>query len=237
MQPSFFQNWGLSPDDAEKLQLDLATRVVREDQLPSAVRLVAGADVAYEKNGDRLFAAVVILDAITLDIVETAGASGVVAFPYVPGLFSFRELPPLCEALQRLNSSPDLIICDAQGVAHPRRFGLASHLGVLFDVPTIGCGKTCLLGSYSPPGANRGNSTPLVDRNEVVGCVLRTQTNIKPLFVSIGHRVSLDTAKAWILRLSPQYRQPEPIRQANRLANTSRASFDPCVQTSCYRPN
>lgn len=199
--------------------------MVREDSLVSPVRLVAGVDVASEKAGDRLFAAVVVLNAMTLEIVATANSSGNATFPYIPGIFSFRELPPLCEALQRLDSSPDLIICDGQGIGHPRRFGLASHLGVLFDVPTIGCGKSCLTGSYSPPAHDRGSFSDLVDDGEVIGSVLRTQSNVKPIFVSIGHRVSLQTARDWVLRLAPRFRQPEPIRRANELVNALRASF------------
>jgi deoxyribonuclease V len=222
VQQSFVNKWDLSPDDAQSLQLSLGERVVREDRIPSAIALVAGVDVAYEKDGDFVFAAVVVLDAITLEVVETATTQVTVAFPYVPGLFSFRELPPLCGALQKLETSPDLIVCDGQGVAHPRRCGLASHLGLLFDVPTIGCGKTRLIGDYSQTAPNRGSYSDLVDQNEVIGSVLRTQDGVKPLFVSIGHRVSLPTARSWILRLAPEYRQPEPIRPANELVNQLR---------------
>lgn len=222
VQQSFVNRWDLSVGEAESLQLTLRQLVVREDRIPSAIALVAGVDVAYEKNGDSVFAAVVVLDATTFEVVGTATSRVTVAFPYVPGLFSFRELPPLCDALHKLETSPDLIVCDGQGVAHPRRCGLASHLGLLFDVPTIGCGKTRLIGDYSRPAPNRGSYSDLVDHNEVIGSVLRTQDGVKPLFVSVGHRVSLPTARRWILRLAPEYRQPEPIRRANELVNQLR---------------
>lgn len=215
--------WHVSPEEAVHVQTELAKLVEQQDRLPDPIRTIAGVDVAYEKAGPKVFAAVVVLDAVSLQLLETSSSEGIGQFPYVPGLFSFRELPFLCKALEGLRTEPDLVVCDGQGVAHPRRCGLASHLGILFDVPTIGCGKTCLVGDHGEPGLDRGSTAPLVDRGEVVGSVLRTQKNVKPLFVSVGHRVSLDTACSWILRLAKSYRQPEPIRLANQLANALRA--------------
>lgn len=179
------------------------------------VHLIAGTDVAYARHSNTLVAAVVILDTETLQVLEIATAVDTAHFPYVPGLFSFRELPPLIQAMAKLRHQPDLIICDGQGIAHPRRFGLACHLGVLYDIPTIGCGKTRLIGNAAIPGNRKGDYSLLRDDNEVIGAVLRTRDRVKPVYVSIGHRVSLATACDWILKLTPRYRLPETTRQAD----------------------
>lgn len=214
MRQVITHSWDLNEAQALQLQRELASKVVKVDQL-SEVRLIAGVDVAYEKDGDRLLAAVVVLDAVTLAVVEIATAEDVARFPYIPGLFSFRELPPIIKALEQLQHTPDLIVCDGQGLAHPRRFGLACHLGVLFDIPTIGCGKTRLIGEAEEPGVTRGDYAPLIDRGEIIGNVLRTQTGINPIYVSIGHRISLSIAREWVLKLSPRYRLPETTRAAD----------------------
>lgn len=187
MKPTLEHPWNLSEAEALTLQQQLSEKVVKTDQL-STVSYIAGVDVAYPKAGNRLVAAVVILDADTLEVVETQTAEDEVHFPYIPGLFSFRELPPLIKAFDKVQHTPDLILCDGQGFAHPRRFGLACHLGVIFDVPTIGCGKTRLTGEHEPPAPERGSSAPLMDQNEIVGCALRTQTDINPIYVSISIR-------------------------------------------------
>lgn len=207
--------WNLSEDEAIKLQQELAHKVVEEDQLDE-INLVAGVDVAYGKDGNRLVAAVVVLDVNTLGVVESVTIEDGVKFPYVPGLFSFRELPPIARAFAELKHTPDLIVCDGQGLAHPRRFGLACHLGVIFDRPTIGCAKARLLGEHESPSAERGAFVPLYDKGEIVGGVLRTQDGVNPIYVSVGHRVSLETACAWVLKLSPKYRLPETTRQADQ---------------------
>ncbi len=217
-------SWDVSSEKAEASQVELAQQVIRHDELVKKVRYVAGADVAYSKHGNRVYAGVVILDSESLEVIESRTAVGESRFPYVPGLFAFRELPHLLQAFKDVNRLPDLVICDGQGIAHPRRCGLASHLGVLLDVPTIGCGKTPHIGEFEEPGTARGSFSSLVDGEETIGSVLRTQGGVKPLFVSIGHRVSLESAKDWILRLANQYRQPEPIRCANELVNKLRAS-------------
>ena len=209
----------LSVDEAKTLQARLAGLVERSDRLSTTIGRVAGADVAYEARGNRLFAAVVTLDFEPLSILETATHEDSACFPYISGLFSFREIPPLIRALTKLTHAPDLLICDGQGLAHPRRFGLACHLGLLLNIPTIGCAKSCLIGDYHSPGDRRGDYSLLTHKGETIGAVLRTQDRTKPVFVSIGHRVSLATACAMILRLAPSYRLTEPIRQANRLAN------------------
>lgn len=220
MKPVIDHSWDLSEEEAFVLQRELALKVVRKDKI-GEIKLVAGVDVAYQKDGDRLVAAVVILDAETLEIVETATAEDIERFPYIPGLFSFRELPPLIKAFAKLQHTPDLVVCDGQGLAHPRRFGLACHLGVIFDVPTVGCGKTRLLGEHQEPDTTRGAVAPLVDHSEVIGNVLRTQTNVNPIYVSIGHRVSLTTACEWVLKLAPKYRLPETTRQADQVVRTT----------------
>ncbi|MCG9768451.1 deoxyribonuclease V [Pseudoalteromonas piscicida] len=219
MQPVIQHSWNISETEALRLQTELAAKVSLDDQL-GEIALIAGVDVAYAKETDKIVAAVVILDAQTLEVVETSITEGKARFPYIPGLFSFRELPPLLSAFSQLQHTPDLIVCDGQGYAHPRRFGLACHLGIILDIPTIGCGKTRLLGQYQEPEKERGATAPLIDVGEVIGQVLRTQTDVKPIFVSSGHRISLATACEWILRLSPQYRLPETTRKADQLVNS-----------------
>lgn len=220
MRPVINHPWSLTETEALQLQTDLATKVVKHNQFDS-IKYVAGVDVAYSKGSKQLVAAVVILDAETLTIVEKVTAIDKEPFPYISGLFSFRELPPLIKTFEQLKQQPDLVLCDGQGYAHPRRFGLACHLGVIFDIPTIGCGKTHLLGHYVEPDKKRGASTPLIDNGETIGSALRTQDAIKPLYVSMGHRVSLATACEWVLKLSPKYRLPETTRQADQLVNST----------------
>lgn len=215
--------WPATPDEAVELQLRLAPLVDPHPPADFRPGAAAGLDVAYDERSDRLFAAVVVLDLASLETVDQAVVPGVTDFPYVPGLFAFRELPALVAALERLTVSPDLLICDGQGVAHPRRFGLASHLGVVTGLPSVGVAKTPM-GHYDPPGPNRGDWSPLRDGNDVVGRALRTQHQVKPLFVSIGHRIDLDTACAQVLRLAPKYRQPETTRRADQLCRAALAS-------------
>ena len=195
--------------------------MVHTNALPASVRLVAGADVAYNEATKQTVGALVVLDANTLAVVDSATHVMPIPFPYVPGLFSFREVPPLLEAWKKLQHHPDLIVCDGQGIAHPNAAGMASHLGVELDVPTIGCAKSRLVGEVNPDhlGEIRGSTQPLMLDGEAIGALLRTQTRINPLYVSIGHKVDLATAVEWVLRLSPQYRLPETTRQADQLVN------------------
>ncbi len=224
MEPVLTHSWNLSKEEALSLQQTLASKVITEDKLNN-INLVAGVDVAYDEKSDSLFAAVVVMDLNSLDIIETVITQDIVSFPYTPGLFSFRELPPITKALKQLNTSPDLIVCDGQGIAHPRRFGLACHLGVLFNVPTVGCGKSRLIGDAIQPGKERGDYSPLIDSDEVIGCILRTQNNIKPVYVSIGHRISLSTARKLILDLCPHYRLPQTTRLADQKVRKALAEF------------
>jgi deoxyribonuclease V len=189
---------------------------------PKPVRLVAGADVSHDSGRDRLFAAVVVLDAGTLEVVETSVHVGRVEFPYVSGLLSYREAPGILEALGRLRRSPDLLLVDGHGRAHPRRFGIACHLGILLDLSTVGVAKSPLLGRAGEPGPERGCAAPILDRGERIGTVLRTRSRVSPVYVSVGHRVTLPTAERRVLSCGGRFRIPEPIRLAHQLAGSLR---------------
>lgn len=192
-----------------------------------AVRLVAGADVSFDRGSPVLYAAVALLDAASLEVVEVAGVRSAARFPYVPGYLSFREIPAVLEALGKLRRRPDLVVCDGHGRAHPRRFGLACHLGVLLDVPTLGCAKSRLVGTHREPGPRRGAHVPLRDAGEVIGEVLRTREGVKPVYVSVGHRIALASARRQVLRLAPRFRLPEPTRVAHREVNRLRRESPP----------
>ena len=199
-------------------QLSLSKKVRASDE-KQCVKTIAGVDVAYNEQSSEVVGAITVLNADTLKVLEVQTSIEPISFPYIPGLFSFREVPPLLNAYNKLTITPDLIVCDGHGLAHPRRFGLACHLGVTLDIPTIGCGKTKLLGEFNKLAEHRGATADLLDNDEVIGKVLRTQDNIKPVYVSIGHKVSLDTAVEWVLKLTPKYRLPETTRQADQLVN------------------
>ncbi|MFI6685458.1 endonuclease V [Streptomyces sp. NPDC050485] len=211
--------WPADEAAALAVQDELRGRVVLDQPGPPPGKgLVTGVDVAYDDERDLVVAAAVVLDAATLEVVEEATAVGRVAFPYVPGLLAFREIPTVLAALERLNSGPGTVICDGYGLAHPRRFGLASHLGVLTGLPVIGVAKNPFTFTYEQPGPRRGDSSALLaDDGTEVGRALRTQDAVKPVFVSVGHRVSLDNACAHTLRLAGRYRLPESTRQADSL--------------------
>ncbi len=213
--------WDVTLEEARALQERLRTQVV-EAPLPAPPRTVAGADISYDKHSPVLFAAFVVFDAATLEVVDVAGVKREATFPYVPGYLSFREVPPLLAAWEGLTVKPDLIVCDGQGRAHPRRFGLACHLGLWLDTPAFGCGKTRLCGTFEAPGPARGSHSPLVHRDEHVGEVVRTRDRVQPVYVSVGHRISLPEAVDWTLRLAPPYRQPLTTRAAHDEVNRLR---------------
>lgn len=192
--------------------------------LLGTVRAVAGLDVSYAKDSDRLVAAAVLLDVDELTPVEEHVVAGMARFPYIPGLLAFREVPTLVEALRKLTQSPDVLFCDGYGIAHPRGFGLACHLGVLTGLPSVGVAKTPFVGSYTEPGPLRGDHSELIYEGRVVGSVLRTQPGIKPVFVSVGHAIDLATARELTLRLAPRYRLPETTRAADHLSRMALAS-------------
>ncbi|MEU9780053.1 endonuclease V [Streptomyces phaeochromogenes] len=210
--------WPATEDQARAVQDELRGRVVLDEPgPPPGTGRVTGVDVAYDDERDVVVAAAVVLDASTLGVVAEATAVGQVPFPYVPGLLAFREIPAVLAALEALPCAPGLVVCDGYGLAHPRRFGLASHLGVLTGLPTIGVAKNPFTFTYEEPGAPRGSASPLLAGEEEVGRALRTQAGVKPVFVSVGHRVTLDTACAHTLHLAPRFRQPETTRHADAL--------------------
>lgn len=204
--------WDIAPEAARQHQQHLAG-LVREEPLARPVRTIAGLDMSV--RGDRVQAAAVVVRLPDLAVIDVALWQGPVTFPYVPGLLSFREVPPLLKALERLSVVPDVLMADGQGRAHPRRFGLACHLGVLLDCPSLGVAKSLLVGTFAPPDPERGSHTPLVHRHEVVGAVLRTRAGVQPVYVSVGHRITLDEAVALTQACTGRYRLPEPTRQAH----------------------
>lgn len=212
-----------SAADAERIQQQLRGAVDITGPGPQELGTVAGLDVAYATGSPLVAAAVVILDANTLEPIEHSTAVQRVDFPYLPGLFAFREMPPLLKALGKLTADPDLLVCDGHGYAHPRRLGLASHIGVLTGLPAIGVAKTLLCGHAEEPGADRSSRTPVFDGGEIIGACLRTRTGVKPVYVSAGHRVSLATAIEHTLALCSRYRLPETTRHADHLARAALA--------------
>lgn len=207
--------WDLSPQQALEVQSELAPKVERQSRL-GPVRYVAGIDVSV--RGDVSRAAVVVLDFQSLNPVDYATATRPVTFPYVPGLLAFREGPVVLDALEKVETTPDLLIFDGQGLAHPRRLGIASHIGLLVDMPAIGCAKSRLCGRHAEPGDEPGQYVSLVDNEEVIGAVLRTRRGVKPVFVSIGHRVDLVASIKYVLACCRGYRLPETTRWAHRVA-------------------
>ena len=209
-------SWSVTPKQAAGIQTRLADRVVRSGRLFEP-RLVAGTDLAFSKDKTACVAGVVVWDLLAREVVEQHVVRQPTRFPYVPGLLSFREAPALVAVLRKLRNEPDVFMFDGQGFAHPRRFGLACHVGVLLDRPSVGCAKSRLIGSYREPGLRRGSYSLLHDGVDTVGAVLRTRDHIKPLFISVGHRLSLDEAVHITLACGHGYRLPEPTRRADRL--------------------
>ncbi|NKE72263.1 deoxyribonuclease V [Candidatus Manganitrophus noduliformans] len=218
--------WDVTPLEAIEIQNRLRRQLIL-DQAPAVIRTIAGVDVSNAFGSNRLFAAVVVLDLQHpqpkgFPILEVATASLEVAFPYVPGLLSFREIPVVLKAWEKLQIRPDCLMADGQGIAHPRRIGIASHLGLLVDLPSIGCGKTRLIGAHREPGPLQGEWSPLIDRGETIGAVLRTRDGVSPVFISPGHRMTLDRAVEIVLSSQLRYRLPEPTRMAHQLVNEAR---------------
>ncbi|WP_371481299.1 endonuclease V [Kitasatospora sp. NBC_00315] len=220
-------DWPTTEAEALAEQQRLRALVEPRGPGPGDGALVAGVDVAYDDEGDLVVAAAVLLDHGTLEVVEEATATGRIAFPYVPGLLAFRELPAVLDALAALTRTPDLVVCDGYGLAHPRRLGLASHLGVLTGLRTYGVAKTPFTFTHDAPGPERGARTPLVDTEtaEEVGLAVRTRRGVKPVFVSVGHRIGLDEAVDSTLALARTYRQPETTRRADSLCRRALAEL------------
>jgi deoxyribonuclease V len=218
VETDLLHSWSLSPKEGVELQKRLRGRIISSDQF-GEVRTVAGADVAFDRKTNTGYGGIIVFDCQSLEEIDRAGTSGKVTFPYVPGLLSFRETPLLLEAYERLSVQPDLIICDGHGIAHPRRFGFASHLGLLLDLPSIGCAKSKLIGEFEPSEPAAGKYSPLVDGKETIGAVLRTRSQVNPVFVSVGHKVSLPTAIEIVMNCSDGYRIPKPTRLADHFVD------------------
>lgn len=200
---------------ARAIQQSLRERLVLKTNLP-AVRTIAGIDVGYDPRRNESRASIVIVNARTLEPIHRVRAHLPTTFPYISGLLAFREIPVIVEALAQLTEQPDLLMVDGHGIAHPRRMGIAAHLGVLIDMPTIGVAKSRLCGSYTEPGTDKGEQTVLMDKEERIGTVLRSRTNVKPLFISPGHHIDHDTAVHWVWHTLTRYRLPEPTRLADK---------------------
>ncbi|MCU7824576.1 endonuclease V [Kitasatospora sp. DSM 101779] len=217
-------DWPVEAAEALAVQQRLRPLVSATGPAPAAGSLVAGVDVAYDDERDVVAAAAVLLDYDTLEVVDEFTAVGPVAFPYLPGLLAFRELPAVLEALAGLQHEPDLVVCDGYGLAHPRRLGLASHLGVHTGLRTIGVAKTPFTFTHLPPGPERGAWSPLMDAGEEVGRAVRTRQGVKPVFVSVGHRIGLAEAVETTLALTPSFRLPETTRRADSLCRRALAA-------------
>ena len=225
MEIESLHSWEVTPREAMGIQAGLAAKVSREPPRGFAPSLVAAADISCNRFSNTLFAAVVVVTLQELDVVETRTCRVRAGFPYVPGLLSFREIPALVAAFRSLEHEPDAILMDGQGMAHPRRCGLACHAGLMLGKPTVGVAKSVLVGDFEPPPPDRGEFSPLVHGEETVGRALRTRAGVKPVFVSVGHMTDLDAACELVLRCAPKYRIPEPLREAHNAANAARREY------------
>jgi deoxyribonuclease V len=220
VQIHHLHSWEVDVEGARRLQERLRTQLVFKPLRHFGT--VAAADVTFSLNDDRLYAAVVVMRLPDFGVVEIAQAESCSTFPYIPGYLSFREAPALLAAFEKLKTIPEVVLCDGQGIAHPRRFGIACHLGLWLQIPTLGCAKSILVGGFDHLGNARGASAPLIFENEQVGVALRTRPNVKPVFVSPGHLIDLDSAVKVVLTCFSKYRVPEPLRQAHILVNEFR---------------
>jgi deoxyribonuclease V len=225
MKSKFRTRWNLTPREAMRLQEKLRERVAIECQASSNVHTVAGADVAFDPATDVAFAGVILYRFPELTEIERRFAKRRLRFPYVPGLLSFREMPALLAALAKLTLEPDLLLVDGHGRAHPRLFGIACHLGVVLDKPTIGCAKSLLVGEHDEPHDARGSEAPLILRGQRVGTVLRTRAGVKPIYVTVGHRVSLESAVRLVMRCVDGFRIPKPTREADHYVRELRREY------------
>ena len=216
--------WDVSPYEAQQIQKDLQAHV-SEVEAGGAIKTVGGVEIAHSRFSDTLVAAVSVLSFPDLAVVEQATAEFQTKFPYVPGLLSFREAPAVLAALERLSALPDLLIVDGPGVAHPHGLGIAAHLGVLLDVPTIGCSRSALVGSYVEPEVSAGSQTSLVWQGEIIGTVYRSKNRVAPLFISVGNRLTRQRAHELVVSCCQGYRLPEPTRHAHAALNTARSGI------------
>jgi deoxyribonuclease V len=214
--------WDVSPDEARAIQNRLRAEVRIEPLDASAIETVAGADISFDRGSEVVYAGFVVLALPSLEVVEQVGVRTEARFPYIPGLLSFREVPALLEAWEKVTTAPQALICDGQGLAHPRRFGIACHLGLLLDLPTVGCAKSILTGRHEPVGDTPGDWTPLTYRDETIGAALRTRPGVTPVYVSVGHRCDLPSALDLVRRCAGPTRVPETTRRAHLFVNALR---------------
>jgi len=217
--------WNVDTESAKKIQQSLREDFLVLENECNNINIIAGADVSYSKNSDLLFAAVVLLKYSTLEIIEKVSSVDKVSFPYIPGYLSFREVPVLVKSFEKLNIEPDVVICDGQGIAHPRRLGLASHLGIVLNVPTIGVAKKRLVGEYSMPDEEAGSYSELIYKNKKIGIVFRSRKYVKPIFISPGHKVDFDTSIKIVKNVVKKFRIPLPIRKAHKYVNEMRKMY------------
>ena len=210
--------WDVTPQQAKDIQLELRNYIDLQDRL-GTINYVAGIDVGFEKNNTVTRAAIAVLRFPELELCDQSIARLPTTFPYIPGYLSFREVPAVLKAFAGLRQAPDLLLCDGQGIAHPRRLGIAAHLGVITDLPSIGVAKSRLIGTHDEVGEEKGSWVPLMDKGECIGAVLRTRTGVKPLYISAGHRICLETSIDYVMRCLTRYRLPETTRWAHRLAS------------------
>ncbi len=222
MRVQKLHDWDITPLEALEIQRELRLRVIETPLEIGKIRCVLGADVSSSKSSDDVFAAVSVHTFPSLEILENRTAVCKAAFPYIPGLLAFREVPALALALEKVESAVDVAIFDGHGVAHPRGLGIASHVGLMLGIPSIGCAKKRLVGRFEEPGPNKGDRTPLIYRGRVVGSVVRTREKVAPVFVSVGNAIDLKSAVEVVLASAVRYRLPEPIRAAHALANELR---------------
>ena len=218
--------WSMTYQEAVALQNRMRSQVREERLPPESIRILAAADVSFSKRSPVLYAAVLVYSFPDLQLIEHREAVSEAEFPYIPGLFFSREAPPLLPLFESLSHKPDVVLVDGQGVAHPRRFGIASHLGVLLDLPTIGCAKSRLVGEFSHIPETRGETVDLLDDGELIGKLVCTRSGTRPVYVSVGHRVTLDDAVEIVLQSAPKYRIPEPLRGAHQWVNRLRKSHE-----------
>ncbi len=213
--------WNVTPDEAIKIQNKLRD-LVKVENLKTEINYIAGADISFDKGSNVVYAGIAVLKFPELEEIERSLVIMEVSFPYIPGLLSFRESPALIKAWEKIEVVPDVVVIDGQGIAHPRRFGIASHFGVLIDRPTIGCAKSLLIGKYDEPAEKAGSYSYLYDSGEIVGVALRTRDNVQPVFVSIGHKITLEESIKIILQTVKGFKIPEPTRHAHNLVNALR---------------
>ncbi len=224
MKIQYLHRWDVTYQEAVMIQKELRGKLILHDgYFPERIKTIAGADISYSKQSDLFFAAVVLMEYPSLEVVEEAYFTDRAPYPYIPGLLSFREGPAVLKAFERLHNIPDVVIFDGQGIAHPQGIGLASHMGVLLDVPSIGCAKKRLVGRYDEVGPEAGDYTDLIFKDRVVGAVVRTRKKVKPVFISPGHKIGMQKAIDVVLSCSRGYRIPEPVRMAHLAVNKIRS--------------